>query len=139
MEATRSVPQECSKTVIPHAFDVPAGTEALHLRFDYGPRKCANPETARAAIRAAIDRHVGTFPADMQADLRDLLRERMLHRGVSNLLNVVLIDPSGKWRGRWGRNPASRDGALVLSEQGSSDGFLAGAIMPGRWTAAVEI
>jgi hypothetical protein len=139
IETTNSVGAERSKTVIPHSFEVPAGTEALHLRFDYGPRKCGAHEAARAAIAAAIDRHVGTFPEAMQPELREILRERMLNRGVANLLNVVLIDPTGRWRGRWDRNPASRDGALVLSAEGASDGFLPGAIIPGRWTATVEI
>ena len=139
IEETNSAGADRSKTVIPHSFDVPAGTEALHLRFDYGPRKCTAPDAARAAIASAIDRHVGTFPPSMQPELREILRERLLNRGVNNLLNVVLIDPSGRWRGRWDRNPASRDGALVLSEHGASDGFLPGAIMPGRWTASVEV
>jgi hypothetical protein len=138
LEETNRIGSERSKTVVPHTFEVQPGTEALELRFDYGPRKCTSPEAARDAIAAAIDRHVGTFPREMQAGLRDTLRERLLGRGVNNLLNVVLIDPSGKWRGRWDRNPAG-SGALVLSEHGASDGFLAGSIMPGRWTAAVEI
>ncbi len=138
LDASQQVAAERSKTVLPHTFEVPPGTEALHLSFDYGPRKCTSAEAARAAIAGAIDQHVSTFPAELRGALAEILRERMLGRGVSNLLNVVLIDPAGRWRGRWDRNPASR-AALVLSEHGASDGFLAGAITPGRWTAAVEI
>src|SRR5690606_20459234 len=61
-------------------------------------------------------------------------------KGLNNLLNVVLIDPEGRWRGRWDRNPnpGQGEGTLLLGQEGASRGFLAGAIPAGQWQVAVE-
>src|SRR5206468_1728938 len=62
-----------------------------------------------------------------------------LYRSINNLMNAVLVDPAGRWRGRWDRNPASEEAALLLGRERASKGFLPGEIMPGGWTVAVEV
>lgn len=120
-----------SKTVRTHAFEVPADTESLVLTFDYAPRKHEGP-ASRRAIEAAVAKHAKT------PEIAAALTKKLASRAVNNLLNVVLIDSEGNWRGRWDRNPAA-SGKLILSERGASDGFVAGPIPPGKWTAAVEV
>lgn len=131
-----------SKTVQTRAFDVPAGVEALTLRFDYRPRSTEDAATIAPAVEAAFELHTrrraATASAEEIAAWRQTMgiegRSKMLH----NLLNVTIVDPKGVWRGRWDRNPAGA-GMLLLARTAASRGFLPGAIEPGRWTAAVEI
>lgn len=120
-----------TKTVRIHAFEVPPGTESLVLSFDYGPRKHEGP-ASRRAVEAAVDRHAKS------PEVAAGLKKKLASRAVANLLNVVLIDAEGNWRGRWDRNPAA-SGKLILSERGASDGFLPGPLPPGKWSAAVEV
>jgi hypothetical protein len=130
-----------SKSVAVVPFDVPAGTRALTLRFDFAPRTSEDPAVNGPLLEAAFELHTrrrrASAPPEEVARWREALavdaRAKLLH----NLMNVVLIDPSRRWRGRWDRNPAGT-GSLILSRDHASRGFLAGAIEPGRWTAAVE-
>jgi hypothetical protein len=130
-----------SKTVRLHPFDVPAGVDALSFRFDFGPRTCKDPATNTTLIEAALAKHASTR-RDKKAQAENLEAERAevqpLYREINNLMNAVLIDPEGRWRGRWDRNPASEEEALLLTRGQSSKGFLPGEITPGRWTIAVE-
>ncbi|MEQ8275325.1 MAG: CehA/McbA family metallohydrolase [Deltaproteobacteria bacterium] len=131
-----------SKTVVPHAFDVPAGVDALELAFDYGPRRCVDVDVVRPLVRDAIETHLATCSPARRAEVEPRLEElesRITQSGLNNLLNVTLIDPSGVWRGRWDRNPSSASGTLTLSAEGASKGFIPGAIEAGRWTAVVEV
>ncbi len=131
-----------SKTVKLHTFDVPAGVAALAFQFDFGPRTATDLQKNAQLIEAALEKHARTRKGD-QARTQNLSEERTqnqpLYRAINNLMNAVLIDPQGRWRGRWDRNPASEEEALFLAPEVSSKGFLPGDITPGRWTVAVEV
>jgi hypothetical protein len=135
-------PATASKTVTAFRFEVPAGTEALTLAFDYSPRESRDAAVNRPLVEAAFERHVrrrrdALGPAGV-AEHRERLNVDRMATVLNNLMNVVLIDPRGRWRGRWDRNPSSVSGELVLARACASRGFVAGAIEPGTWTAAVE-
>src|SRR5262245_57235955 len=51
-------PAQSSKTVTAHRFEVPSGTEALVLTFDYGPRESRDRAANLPLIEAAFDRHI---------------------------------------------------------------------------------
>jgi hypothetical protein len=131
-----------SKTVQLHAFEVPDGAQALTLRFDYAPRRSVDRAQNARLVEAALEKHNARRRAAMDETAKETQRKDIgaqnLYRELNNLMNVVLIDPQGRWRGRWDRNPSSDGGDLVLTAAESSKGFLPGAILPGRWTAAVE-
>ncbi len=131
-----------SKTVRALHFDVPPGVQALAFRFDFRPRTSERREVNAPLVDAAIAHHNrGTWagqPPEVLAAQRRGLGAENLSRSLNNLMNAVLIDPAGVWRGRWDRNPSSEEEALVLSARGASKGFLEGPIPAGRWTVAVE-
>jgi hypothetical protein len=131
LQATGSADARASKSIRAHAFDVPDGTEGLALAFDFTPKRCTSRGDNERAVEAAIERHAAGRPS-----VAERLRSRLLSRKVPNLLNVVLVDPHGRWRGRWDRVSAE---ALVLGNHAAADGFLPGPIPAGRWIAAVEI
>ncbi|MEZ4256679.1 MAG: CehA/McbA family metallohydrolase [Polyangiales bacterium] len=131
-----------SKTVKALSFDVPQGVEALTLRFDYQPRTTSDEAKNKALLQAAFEIHTerrkSLLSSDELAKHREALGVERRAKCLDNLMNVVLVDPNGQWRGRWDRNPSSNDGALVLAEAHASRGFLPGEIQPGTWTAAIE-
>ena len=135
-------PATTSKTVTTHRFEVPAGTEALVLTFDYGPRESRDRAANQPMVEAAFDRHVARRRAALGSDgvarHREALKVDERAEVLQNLMNVVLVDPAGRWRGRWDRLPAAASGELILAERCASRGFIAGRIEPGTWTAAVE-
>ncbi len=135
-------PATTSKTVTAHRFEVPAGTEALVLTFDYGPRESRDRAANQPLVEAAFDRHIArrrpALGPDGVARHRDALKVDERAEVLQNLMNVVLVDPAGRWRGRWDRLPAAASGELILAERCASRGFVAGRIEPGTWTAAVE-
>lgn len=142
LETSGRVRAEDSKRVLLHHVDVPAGVEALALTFDYAPRRCSDPRTIAPLVDAAIETHLATHCPSRRAQVEPRLervRARTVEAGLNNLLNVTLVDPNGVWRGRWDRNPSSDSGALTVGANAASKGFLPGAIVPGRWTVAVEI
>lgn len=128
-----------SKTVRVYEVEVPAGLGGLALRFDYGPRTATDAHRNTELVEAALARHEHRREAIRPGTLAEHRREvGGLYRALNNLMNVVLIDPAGRWRGRWDRNPTSDAGELLLSRDRCSKGFVPGAIDPGRWTVAVE-
>jgi len=132
-----------SKSVQLHRFSVPAGVEALAFRFEFEPRQSTVEEANRALVEAALEKHNRTrtekpVGAALETQ-RDSLGLPSLYRKLANLVNAVLIDPAGRWRGRWDRNPASESEALYLSAVAASKGFLPGELTPGVWTVAVEL
>lgn len=135
-------PAATSKTVTAHRFEVPPGTEALVLTFDYGPRESRDRAANQPLVEAAFDRHVARRRAALGPDgvarHREALKVDDRADVLQNLMNVVLVDPRGRWRGRWDRLPAAASGELILAERCASRGFIAGRIEPGTWTAAVE-
>lgn len=135
-------PASTSKTVTAHRFDVPAGTEALVLTFDYGPRESRDRSANLPLVEAAFDRHIARRRDELGpngvARHREALKVDERAEVLQNLMNVVLVDPAGRWRGRWDRLPAAQSGELILAERCASRGFVAGAIEPGTWTAAIE-
>ncbi|MBI3182365.1 MAG: CehA/McbA family metallohydrolase [Myxococcales bacterium] len=131
-----------SKRVLLHPFEVPEGVAALAFRFNFGPRTSTDRETNQQLIEAALRLHASTraTPEERQKNLQEHGAEvAHLFGAVNNLLNAVLVDPSGAWRGRWDRNPASEQDAHLVSEQLASKGFLKGRIGAGRWCVAVEV
>jgi len=131
-----------SKSVTAYHFEVPPGTEALVLSFDYGPRESRDRSANLPLIEAAFDRHVARRRPELGPDgvarHREALKVDERADSLQNLMNVVLVDPAGRWRGRWDRLPAAASGELLLAERCASRGFVAGRIEPGTWTAAVE-
>src|SRR3954447_22446538 len=117
-----------SKTVRVLHFDVPPSTEAIALTLDYGPRVSTAREQNAALLEAAFELHTRrrrqTMSADDLARHREALGVDRRAASLDNLINVVLIDPKGRWRGRWDRNPSSAGGALILSREHASRGFL---------------
>lgn len=142
LHATGRLTAQDSKTVRVHAFDVPAGVDALALRFDYSPRKATDRERNAGLVEAALKRHNDRRRVELDAagleDQRQKIGAYNLYKELNNLMNVVLIDPAGVWRGRWDRNPSSDAGDLILSAGASSPGFLSGDIAAGRWQVAIE-
>src|SRR5688572_3841551 len=101
-----------SKSVRLHTFDVPAGVEALAFRFDFRPRTCADPAINGPLIEAAIEQHARTrrTPEEQRRNVEaERTEAQPLFRSINNLINAVLIDPQGRWRGRWDRNPSSEE------------------------------
>src|SRR3954470_23639884 len=102
-----------SKSVKLHAFEVPAGVDALALRFDYQPRRSTDREKNAALVEAALVKHNERRKAELDAAKLEEQRKNIgaynLYRELNNLVNVVLIDPRGVWRGRWDRNPSSNE------------------------------
>jgi hypothetical protein len=135
-------PATTSKTVTAHRFEVPPGTEALVLTFDYGPRESRDRAANQPLVDAAFDRHIARRRPALGPDgvtrHREALKVDERAEVLQNLMNVVLVDPAGRWRGRWDRLPAAASGELILAERCASRGFIAGRIEPGTWTAAVE-
>lgn len=131
-----------SKSIKLHPFEVPQGVQTLALRFDYTPRRSVDREKNARLVEAALHRHNERRRVELDAakleEQRTKIGAHNLYRELNNLVNVVLIDPNGVWRGRWDRNPASNEGDLVLTRGESSPGFLPGEISCGRWVAAVE-
>ncbi|MCA9581406.1 MAG: CehA/McbA family metallohydrolase [Myxococcales bacterium] len=135
--------QEHSKTISIHHFEVPEGVATLGLRFDYGPRVGTNRATNQRLLDEAFDIFIARRKEQLGDEgvsgVRTTLGIDGRVEGLNNLLNVVLIDPAGQWRGRWDRSPVGEsEGTLLLSQKVASRGFLPGAITPGRWTAAIE-
>jgi len=132
---------EKTKTVTALAFEVPDGTSGIALRFDYQPRRCEDPAVCRPLVESAFRQHAQLRIARGEASESEMLAALDIERrseGLDNLLNVVLIDPQGRWRGRWDRSPSGSEGELYLSAESASRGFLAGEITAGTWQAAVE-
>lgn len=131
-----------SKTVRVIHFDVPEGTSALSLSFDYGPRTSENESDNAPAVLAAFEKHVRRMREAKGEAVVEKVRNALNVEGRSkllhNLMNVVLVDPSGRWRGRWDRNPSSDSGALFVSKSHASRGFIPGEIPAGRWSVAIE-
>lgn len=130
---------EDSKSVHIYPLDVPKGLLGLTLKFDYSPRVAEDRARNAVLVEAALEKHDRRREAIKTGIIAEHRREFSgLYRSLNNLMNVVLIDPDGRWRGRWDRNPSSDQGELVLSRERSSKGFLPGEIKPGRWSVAIE-
>jgi len=130
-----------SKTVRLHAFDVPPDTDALALHFEFAPRQSTDRSLNDPLVDQAVAEHLRTSCTRNRQARAEALRSTVegFRRAIPNLLNVVLVDPRGDWRGRWDQNPSSREEELVLGREEASHGFLPGNLAPGRWVAAVEV
>jgi hypothetical protein len=127
-----------SKSVQTIEFDVPQGISELSLIFDYAPRTSRDRALNASLVESALSRHGAGSTAGTPSIEEQRKLVAGLYNEIHNLMNVVLIDPNGRWRGRWDRNPASADGALVLGRDRASKGFEKGSISAGRWSVAIE-
>jgi hypothetical protein len=129
-----------AKTVRVLPFDVPPATSALSLRFDFRPRSVTsrdhNAPLVEAAIQASLGDREGADRARRAAQLRELAKP-WLDR-IPNYVNAVLVDPRGRWRGRWEETPPG-DGRVWLGREQASLGCAPGAIEPGAWQVALEV
>lgn len=133
---------ETTKTVTELSFEVPANATEIALLFDYQPRQSLDREVNRRHVEQAFAEFSASFRARMGDAWAEGLRTRLgvdrMEEALNNLLNVVLIDADGNWRGRWDRNPASTDGRLRVGIDEASPGFIAGPLPQGTWRAAIE-
>lgn len=133
---------ETTKTVTERTFEVPEGATQVALSFDYGPRQSKDREVNGKLVEQAFAEYASTFRARLGDAWAEGLRTRLgvarMQETLNNLLNVVLIDAAGNWRGRWDRNPASKDGRLCVGLENASAGFIAGPLPAGTWRAAIE-
>lgn len=129
-----------AKTVRVLPVEVPPGTVVLSLRFDFSPRALASRERNARLVEDAVQSSLGDregVERDRRADqLRELSRP-WLER-IPNYVNVVLVDPRGRWRGRWEETP-SGDGRLWLGPDAASLGCAPGPIEAGPWQVALEV
>lgn len=132
-----------SKTVRSFAFDVPAGTEAMTLAFEWTPSVSSDKERNRQALAFGMKQWQGPSvlgdgdlllgELDGQADVKRCLEK------LPNLLNTVLVEPNGRWRGRSDRGKGTREKPLLIDPSEPGPGFLGGAIEPGVWRVDLEV
>jgi hypothetical protein len=126
-----------AKTVRSFPFDVPAGTEAMALVVEWSPHACDDPERNRDTISAGLSTWGGPSRDDRDPFLHAEV-QRCLQR-LPTLLNTVLVEPSGRWRGRSDRGKGTREAPLVVDPDNPGPGFVRGPLTPGRWSLDLEI
>lgn len=109
---------------------IPPGTRQVTVDLTYDPRTLDDRDHALRLVAALAEREGWPDPP-----------QRILDRfwPLRNLLNVVLYDPRGRFRGRWDRNRPGQPSTALLAERGSSPGMVDGAIPPGEWQLALEV
>jgi hypothetical protein len=144
LEVRLPVARADRKRIIPLAVEVPPGTEALAIFFDYRPRWSRDRGWNRQLIEAAVDRQAAAAVAS-GVSVDEGHRERALERlagmvgGMRTLFNLALHDPAGALRGRWDQNEGSQVEEDWIGAAWASPGYVAGAPAPGRWTASIEV
>ena len=133
-----------SKTVLWCAFDVPEGLECLSVFLDYRPRWSRDPERNERLITRAVDRQLQQAAGDgvaLPLDVRQqvLARLRPQCSGLRNLLNLVLVSPSGEHRGRWDLEQHGAPAPDLVASTWATPGYVPGPISPGTWSAALEV
>jgi hypothetical protein len=128
-----------SKTVQTFAFDVPEGAEALSVVFEWTPGTCDDAERNRRELERAMGEWNGPSVLDDQGDRWQQDDVRRAVKRLPNLLNCVLVQPDGRWRGRTDRGKATRDRPLHVDALAPGPGFLAGALEPGAWSVDMEV
>src|SRR4051812_24275661 len=121
-----------AKTVRSFAFDVPAGTKALSLVFEWDPPHSDDVDKNRAVIEAAL----ASWGRSEMRDHPDV--KRNINRQLT-LLNTVLVEPSGRWRGRSDRGKGTRASPLHVDPVRPASGFVKGPLPAGRWSVDLEV
>lgn len=127
-----------SKTVRSFRFEVPEGTAAMALVVEWTPGSSTDAERNRAVLEEAMASWGGPSVASGE-DVFDNHDVRRCVKQLPNLLNTVLVEPSGRWRGRSDRGKGTRDKPLLIDPSQPGPGFLAGAIEPGTWSLDLEV
>ncbi len=132
-----------SKTVRSFAFDVPAGTAAMTLAFEWTPSVSTDEERNRAAVLGGLAQWRGpSVLGDEGAPLGAMFEQADVKRCLEklpNLLNTVLVEPNGRWRGRSDRGKGTRQKPLLIDPDQPGPGFCGGAIEPGVWRVDLEV
>jgi hypothetical protein len=121
-----------AKSVKSFSFDVPEGTEAMSLVFEWDPDHCDDAERNERAVIEALTSWGRLEMRDHPDVKRNIARQL-------TLLNTVLVEPSGRWRGRSDRGKGTKDDPLVVDPISPASGFVGGAIEPGRWSIDLEV
>lgn len=121
-----------AKTVKSFPFDVPAGVEAMSLVVEW------SPHFSEDVLRNTefLEKALAEWGGDELWDHPDVAKCRAR---LPNLLNTVLVEPSGRWRGRSDRGKATKDNPLVVDSRDPGPGFMPGPIVPGRWSLDLEV
>ena len=120
-----------SQGLIPLDFELGPGTRALEILFDYRPRTLS-PERSRPLVSWAVKEYLGQDASPCEQE-EVLARSGVVSaiKGVRNLLNLALYDPSGRFRGRWDLNLEPRPLPVVVADRRASPGFFPGPLPPG--------
>ncbi|MBN2497682.1 MAG: PHP domain-containing protein [Deltaproteobacteria bacterium] len=121
-------------------FEVPPGTGALRVDFDFAPIFSEDAEQNRASMERAVREYLGERAGCPEAFAEMLAREdiaRYLAR-IRNLLNWLVYDPAGRCRGRWDFRADGSWQTSTIGPQASSPGFTDGPVLPGRWSIVLE-
>lgn len=109
-------------------FDVPEGTEKLHITYSYSPKNLEDKEKSYELIRENILRDAPE-DIDRYTDYEEFLP-------LKNLVTVSLDSPEG-FRGAAHRHDC--DQYHEISENFASPGFLKGKITAGQWRLSLNV
>jgi len=127
-----------SKSLIPIYFDIPANINGLELDFVYDPVFSLNPETNQQYIERAVIEYLGEeYNEELFSQIMNQPDILKLQKKIRNLLNWNIYDPNGIFRGRW--DWKEKYSSIWLGSKNSSNGFVNGTILAGKWTIILEI
>lgn len=130
---------EDSKTVQSFPFEVPEGACALSLVFEWDPPTCKDAERNRRELERAMGEWNGPSVLDGKGDRWEQEDVRRAVKQLPNLLNTVLVQPDGRWRGRSDRGKGTKEKPLHIDALAPGPGFLAGPLEPGKWSVDMEV
>lgn len=137
----RFVPTD-SGTLVPLDLDIPPGTAALAVRFRYAPLGSRDRERNQVAVRTCVQDYLRDTAFDVPGEVERVFQARDLDRTVRfvrNLFNLIVIEPGGSTVGRWDLGTREDPPPVWLGADFASPGFTPHPLVPGRWTAAVEV
>lgn len=109
-------------------FDVPEGTEKLHITYSYSPKNLEDKEKSYELIRENILRDAPE-DIDRYTDYEEFLP-------LKNLITVSLDSPV-EFRGAAHRH--DKEQYHETSKDFASPGFLKGEIIPGQWRLSLNV
>jgi hypothetical protein len=136
LEIEKRLIQQDSKSIFSFPFEVEEGTRALQICMEWSPRFSSDIESNRADVEAAVLEWGGAGTKIDDETPEDI---RLFLTKIPNLLNVILVDPSGAWRGRTDRGRGGPNQPLIIAPGIAPLGFVDGPITPGQWSLDLEL